>query len=176
MNRNLDGTMGLSACLWTEMTLRYEIPLADAAATRDLGRRLAGALRPGDVIYLDGPLGAGKTTFVQGLARGLGVSEAVASPTFTLINEYAGRLPVFHWDLYRLPAPADVRELGWDDYLAREGVILVEWAERLGPNREPGAALDLAYDPGGEGRVARLTLPDGRWAERVAEALAGLPC
>ena len=99
-----------------------------------LARRLAAELKPGDVICLEGDLGAGKTTFVQGLAAALGVSGRVTSPTFCLVQEHksaAGRLLV-HMDLYRLATEDDVLAIGWEDYLARGAVLAVEWPERAG--------------------------------------------
>ena len=103
------------------------------AATRRLAARLGRAGAPGDVIALVGELGAGKTTFVSGLAEGLGVPRGtrVTSPTFTLINEYAGRLPLYHIDFYRLEGGADLDELGLDEYLARGGVCAIEWFDRF---------------------------------------------
>ena len=98
--------------------------------TAEAGERLAGTLRPGDVVLLFGDLGAGKTAFVRGLARGLGASgDEVSSPTFTLVQEYAGRIQLFHVDLYRLE-PAEVDDLGLDELVAGEGVVAIEWAER----------------------------------------------
>lgn len=99
--------------------------------TRRLARELASRLSPGSVILLYGELGAGKTTFVQGLAEGLGVPEDVyvSSPTFALINEYPGRLPLYHVDLYRL-APEEVEDLGLPE-MASQGIMVIEWAERL---------------------------------------------
>jgi len=102
--------------------------------TWDLARRLAGELKPGDVVCLEGDLGAGKTTFVQGLSAALGVSGRVTSPTFCLVQEHesaAGRLLV-HMDLYRLSSEDDVLAIGWEDYLSRGAVIAVEWPERAG--------------------------------------------
>jgi tRNA threonylcarbamoyladenosine biosynthesis protein TsaE len=103
--------------------------------TRAIGEAMGRRLRGGTVLALHGELGAGKTCLVQGIARGLGVapSAGVSSPTFVLINEYRGRLPLFHFDLYRLPNGDELIEMGWEDYLDREGVIAVEWAERMGP-------------------------------------------
>jgi tRNA threonylcarbamoyladenosine biosynthesis protein TsaE len=99
--------------------------------TRRIGMRLAALLAPGDLILLDGPFGAGKTTFTQGIARGLDVgSDYVTSPTFTLINEYEGRLPLYHVDLYRLDTVQQVEELGLLDYVAGDGVTVIEWPER----------------------------------------------
>ena len=102
-----------------------------AAQTRELGGRLAEKLTPGTVIAFSGDLGAGKTAFTSGLAEGLGIAERVTSPTFTIVNEYeGGRLPLFHFDLYRLNSSEELFDIGWEDYLARGGVCAVEWSER----------------------------------------------
>ncbi|MBN1220549.1 MAG: tRNA (adenosine(37)-N6)-threonylcarbamoyltransferase complex ATPase subunit type 1 TsaE [Anaerolineae bacterium] len=98
--------------------------------TRRLGARLAKFLQPGDVLALMGELGSGKTRWVQGVCQGLDVSEPVNSPTFTLVNEYQGRLPVFHIDLYRIATSAEVLTFGLEDYLYGSGVALIEWADR----------------------------------------------
>nr|WP_325185054.1 tRNA (adenosine(37)-N6)-threonylcarbamoyltransferase complex ATPase subunit type 1 TsaE [uncultured Oscillibacter sp.] len=99
--------------------------------TEALGGRLAERLRPGAVVACRGDLGMGKTAFTRGLARGLGCRERVTSPTFTIVNEYeGGRLPLFHFDLYRLEGAEDLFDIGWDDYLDRGGVCAVEWSER----------------------------------------------
>ncbi|OQX24352.1 MAG: tRNA (adenosine(37)-N6)-threonylcarbamoyltransferase complex ATPase subunit type 1 TsaE [Desulfobacteraceae bacterium IS3] len=102
--------------------------------TYNLGRKIGESLNPGAVIALTGDLGSGKTAFVQGLARGLGVPQEyyITSPTYTLVNEYPGRCPLFHADLYRLEGNADIEEIGLYDILQKgEGVTAVEWAERL---------------------------------------------
>ena len=107
--------------------------------TEALGARLARALEPGAVVAFTGDLGAGKTAFVRGLARGLGVRDRVTSPTFTIVNEYeGGRLPLFHFDLYRLGCADELFDIGWEDYLARGGVCAVEWSERMEELLEPG--------------------------------------
>ena len=101
------------------------------AETEELGRRLAERLSPGAVVAYRGDLGVGKTAFTRGLARGLGCRERVTSPTFTIVNEYeGGRLPLFHFDMYRLEGAEDLFGIGWDDYLDRGGVCAVEWSER----------------------------------------------
>ena len=103
-----------------------------AQETEALGERLAARLRPGDVIAYTGDLGAGKTAFTRGLARGLGVIDRVTSPTFTIVNEYeGGRLPLFHFDLYRMDSPEELFDIGWEDYLARGGVCAVEWSGNI---------------------------------------------
>ena len=100
--------------------------------TEALGARLASALPEGRVVAFTGDLGAGKTAFTRGLARGLGCMGRVTSPTFTIVNEYEGTgLPLFHFDMYRLEGPEDLFGIGWEDYLDRGGVCAVEWSERV---------------------------------------------
>lgn len=100
--------------------------------TEQLGRRLGQALQPGSVIAYTGDLGAGKTAFTRGLASGLEIPERVTSPTFTIVNEYeGGRLPLFHFDMYRLGSADELFDIGWEDYLARGGVCAVEWSENI---------------------------------------------
>lgn len=97
--------------------------------TEAAGQALAAKLRPGDVVAYRGDLGAGKTAFTRGLARGLGCHGRVTSPTFTIVNEYEGPTPLFHFDLYRLGGEEELWDIGWEDYLARNGVCAVEWSE-----------------------------------------------
>ena len=100
--------------------------------TEKLGAALAKALKPGTIIAYRGDLGAGKTAFTRGLARGLGCQEMVTSPTYTIVNEYlGGRLPLFHFDMYRLHSSDDLWDIGWEDYLDRGGVCAVEWSENV---------------------------------------------
>ena len=100
--------------------------------TEALGEKLAGRLRPGDVIAYYGDLGAGKTAFTRGLARGLGIAVPVTSPTYTIVNEYLqGTMPLFHFDMYRLESVDDLFDIGWEDYLERGGVCAVEWSENV---------------------------------------------
>ena len=101
-----------------------------ADETKEIGRAIGGAVEAGTLILLIGQLGAGKTTLTQGLADGLGVTAYTKSPSFVLVNEYEGRLPLFHMDLYRIDDPAEAWELGLDDYLGRDGVLAIEWADR----------------------------------------------
>ena len=102
------------------------------AETRELGGRLANALWAGSVVAFTGDLGAGKTAFVSGMAEALGVEERVTSPTFTIVNEYeGGRLPLFHFDMYRLGDADELFHIGWEDYLARGGICAVEWSENV---------------------------------------------
>ncbi len=100
--------------------------------TEQVGMRLAKVLSPGTVLAYEGNLGAGKTAFTRGLARGLGASERVTSPTYTIVNEYlSGRLPLFHFDMYRLSCSDELWDIGWEDYLLRGGICAVEWSENV---------------------------------------------
>ncbi len=100
--------------------------------TEELGGRLGALLQPGTVIAYTGDLGAGKTAFTRGLARGLDIPERITSPTFTIVNEYeGGRLPLFHFDMYRLGSSDELFDIGWEDYLVRGGVCAVEWSENV---------------------------------------------
>ncbi len=102
------------------------------AQTEEVGKKLAEKLNPGTVIAYRGDLGAGKTAFTRGLARGLGILDPVTSPTYTIVNEYlGGRLPLFHFDMYRLGSADDLFDIGWDDYLERGGICAVEWSENV---------------------------------------------
>ena len=101
------------------------------AETEAAGEALARRLRPGTVLAYQGGLGMGKTAFTRGLARGLGCGVRVTSPTFTIVNEYEGRIPLFHFDMYRLPDADALFDIGWEDYLGRGGVCAVEWSERV---------------------------------------------
>lgn len=101
------------------------------AQTQRAGVALAQLVQPGDIIWLEGELGAGKTTFTKGIAQGLGVTGYVNSPTFTLVNEYQGRLPVYHLDCYRLESGREALDFGLEEYLYGEGVTIIEWPERI---------------------------------------------
>lgn len=101
------------------------------AETEALGEALGARLSPGAVVAYSGGLGMGKTAFTRGLARGLGCHARVTSPTFTIVNEYEGRLPLFHFDVYRLGSSDELFDIGWDDYLDRGGVCAVEWSENI---------------------------------------------
>ena len=100
--------------------------------TEAVGQALGKILQPGTVLAYEGDLGAGKTAFTRGLARGLGAADTVTSPTYTIVNEYlSGRLPLFHFDMYRLASADDLWDIGWEDYLDRGGVCAVEWSENV---------------------------------------------
>jgi tRNA threonylcarbamoyladenosine biosynthesis protein TsaE len=144
----------------------------DPATTRALAARLARVAEPGDLLCLIGELGAGKTQFAKGFGAGLGVTDVVNSPTFVLMTEYEGRLPLFHLDLYRLADAADALGGGLLDERQREGVTLVEWAERLG-DAMPEARLDVRIDgTGDEPRTIRLEAGDARHRRYLAAAVA----
>jgi tRNA threonylcarbamoyladenosine biosynthesis protein TsaE len=127
--------------------------------TRALGERLGVKLQPGAVIACIGELGAGKTCFLQGLARGLGVSSAVTSPTFVLVNQYRGRLPVFHLDAYRTEALTEVLELGLEEMMHGDGVTVIEWADKILPLLPPGTVMVRIRGLGDEPRSIEVEEP-----------------
>ena len=142
----------------------------DPAETRSLAARLAAVARAGDLVCLVGELGAGKTQFAKGFALGLGVEDVVSSPTFVLMAEYAGRLPLFHLDLYRIEDAADAVAGGLLDERQLEGVTLVEWAERLG-EALPAGRLDVVIDgTGDDPRRITLRALDPAYARYLAAA------
>jgi len=123
--------------------------------TEALGEALGRVLEPGAVIAYTGGLGAGKTAFTRGLARGLGIPDRVTSPTYTLVNEYeGGRLPLFHFDWYRLGGGDELFDIGWEDYLSRGGVCAVEWSERAPEMLEDPIRVDIRAD--GDRRVISI--------------------
>ena len=131
--------------------------------TEDIGAELSRKLRAGSVIAFRGGLGMGKTAFVRGLARGLGYPGRVTSPTFTIVNEYeGGRLPLFHFDLYRLSGAGELWDLGWDEYRERGGVCAAEWSEQA-PELFPADTIYVTLERG----------PDGDTSRRVT--ITGLP-
>ena len=130
------------------------------AETEAIGARLAAALSPGAVVAYLGDLGMGKTVFTRGLAAGLGYKCRVTSPTFAIVNEYeGGRLPLFHFDMYRLNSADDLFDIGWEDYLARGGVCAVEWSENVAdalPENTVRVRIDRDGDTG-----RRITIEGG---------------
>ena len=127
--------------------------------TEALGERLAKLLKPGDILAYRGDLGAGKTAFTRGLARGLDSREQVTSPTYTIVNEYlGGRIPLFHFDMYRLRSSDDLFDIGWEDYLDRGGVCAVEWSENVADAMED--AIFITIEKLGED-ARRITLEGG---------------
>src|SRR5262249_36256975 len=169
--RNSAGMNDVARLLAPEV-LGLVVDLPDEAATAALAEDVAAALRPGDVVALSGPLGAGKTTFARALIRALADDPhlEVPSPTFTLVQAYAaGRLSLSHFDLYRVSDSSELDEIGFDDALT-EGTVLVEWPERAGAGL-PTERLDLTFALAGEGRRATL-IATGPLAKRVGRSLA----
>jgi tRNA threonylcarbamoyladenosine biosynthesis protein TsaE len=154
------------------LTAPVAVRVESAEAMQALGERLGRALGAGDVVALIGPLGAGKTTFVQGLARGAGVPRErhVASPTFALVNEHPGRVALVHADLYRIVSRAELEELGLDDAFDRAAVA-IEWLDRF-PDAAPADRLELtiAFEPDGARRLTAT--PTGPRGEALVRALA----
>ena len=129
------------------------------AQTESIGAALGKIIEPGTVIAYRGDLGAGKTAFTRGLARGLGCTEIVTSPTYTIVNEYlGGRIPLFHFDMYRLRSSDDLFDIGWEDYLDRGGVCAVEWSENVDDAMED--ALYITIEKLGED-ARRITIEGG---------------
>ena len=127
--------------------------------TEKIGAALAQTLTPGTILAYRGDLGAGKTAFTRGLARGLGCSEMVTSPTYTIVNEYlGGRLPLFHFDMYRLASSDDLWDIGWEDYLERGGICAVEWSENVDDAMED--AIYITIEKLGE-ESRRITIEGG---------------
>ena len=138
-----------------------------AAQTQRLGARLGELLDAGSVVLLEGGLGAGKTVLAQGIAQGLGIDDPVTSPTFTLIHEYAGRLPLYHVDLYRLAGDADAAAIGLEEYVYGDGVTVIEWPDRAG-TLLPTDHLSVALRPIAETkRALRFTPRGARYGELV---------
>ena len=127
--------------------------------TEALGQKLGQTLPAGTVIAYRGDLGAGKTAFTRGLARGLGIQDPVTSPTYTIVNEYlGGRVPLFHFDMYRLHSADDLFDIGWDDYLERQGICAVEWSENVAEAMEDPLVVTICKT-GEESR--KITLEGG---------------
>ena len=128
--------------------------------TEKIGEALAKSLQPGTILAYRGDLGAGKTAFTRGIARGLGCKETVTSPTYTIVNEYlGGRLPLFHFDMYRLASSDDLWDIGWEDYLDREGVCAVEWSENVQDAMED--AITVTIEKLGE-TTRQITIEGGQ--------------
>ncbi len=142
--------------------------------TAALGQRIASLAAAGDVYLLCGELGAGKTCLIRGLAAGLGAAEPAFSPSFVLMREYHGRLPLFHMDLYRLSALAEIADLGIDEYLQGEGVCAIEWAERAaGILPEECLSIELDYEGSSEDtRMVRLAATGQRYETLLSHLMA----
>jgi tRNA threonylcarbamoyladenosine biosynthesis protein TsaE len=135
--------------------------------TRAFGESLGRRLGPGQVVCLIGPLGAGKTTLAQGIARGLEVEDVVNSPTFTLVQEYAGRLRVYHLDVYRLSGPEEAADLALDEMLNAGGVVIIEWPERIAAVLPP-ERLEVRLEPQGEDHRVTASAVGPRAADLLA--------
>ncbi len=136
-----------------------EIITRSPGETEKVGAALGAVLQPGTVIAYVGDLGAGKTAFTRGLARGLGAREPVTSPTYTIVNEYlSGRMPLFHFDMYRLSSSEDLWDIGWEDYLDRGGVCAVEWSENVADAL--AGAMTVRIDKLGE-ETRKITVKGG---------------
>lgn len=138
-----------------------QITTHSADETQALGQRLAKRLLPGDVIAYFGDLGAGKTALTRGIAQGLGITDLVTSPTYTIVNEYlTGRIPLFHFDMYRLGSSDELFDIGWEDYLARGGVCAVEWSENVEDALRDAIHITIEKDPL-EPDTRRITIEGG---------------
>ena len=131
---------------------------ASEQETEALGEALVGRLSPGAVVAFTGDRGAGKTAFGRGMARGLGITQRVTSPTFTIVNEYeGGRLPLFHFDLYRLGSSDELFDIGWEDFLRRGGICAVEWSENVTDALEPDTVfIDIRRGETPDSRVITI--------------------
>jgi tRNA threonylcarbamoyladenosine biosynthesis protein TsaE len=145
--------------MWSAMRVTEGVSLS-YFETQEIATELASELKAGSCLILIGDLGAGKTTFVQGLARGLGVADAVVSPTFTLLREYTGRLPFYHVDAYRITRIDELREIGLEDYMMRDGIVAIEWGEKATALLPPGCikiSIDLLPD---QSRKIQVEFPE----------------
>jgi tRNA threonylcarbamoyladenosine biosynthesis protein TsaE len=137
--------------------MKLAIESGSERETWQVGTQIAKMLRPGSVVCLYGPLGAGKTVFAKAVAAALGVQEVVTSPSFVFVHEYRGSSgPVFHIDLYRVESAADAAELGLDDYLWGDGIVIVEWADRLSGDL-PDETIDVRIDFANHGRTIEIS-------------------
>lgn len=130
--------------------------------TEQAGASLAGLVRPGDIIAMYGDLGSGKTAFVRGVAAGMQLDVRVSSPTFTIVNEYDGAVPLFHFDMYRLADSDELFEIGWEDYINRGGVCAVEWSENVEDAFPPETIKVIFTKTGDNSRNIEIVFPDDR--------------
>ena len=156
----------VESCQKSKVRENMQIRTISPEETEAVGRKIAAKLLPGDIIAYYGDLGAGKTAFTRGLAAGLGVTEQVTSPTYTIVNEYlSGRMPLFHFDMYRLDSADDLFDIGWEDYLARGGVCAVEWSENVEEALSGAIRITIHKDPADK-NVRTITIEGG---ERFAD-------
>jgi tRNA threonylcarbamoyladenosine biosynthesis protein TsaE len=153
--------------------VNFKVKCSGVTETEGLSTALGSLLKPGDIICLYGEMGTGKTTFVRGVARELGIKERITSPTFTLVKEYYnGRFPLYHLDTYRLAGPQDMNDLGYGEYFYGKGIVLIEWADRI-TELLPQERLDVKIffcPPGDEDREFHF-LPQGKRYDYVVEEL-----
>jgi tRNA threonylcarbamoyladenosine biosynthesis protein TsaE len=152
--------------------LRLTIHTNSAEQTTALGERLGKILRPGDVLALFGDLGAGKTTFTKGIARGLGLVDDIHSPTFTLIHEHIGHPPLYHVDLYRLETETEVDSLGIEEYIYGEGITIIEWADRM-RSMLPKDRLDIKLKMKGDNDRELVFKTDSPRLQAIIEEIGG---
>ena len=141
------------------MTHIEQIETNTEAETFAVGKRLGESASAGDIYLLDGDLGVGKTVLAKGFAAGLGITEPVTSPTFTIVHEYEGRLPLYHFDVYRIGDPDEMYDIGFDEYLYGEGVCLIEWPERveeLLPDTAVKITINKDYEKGNDYRSINI--------------------
>ncbi len=153
-----------------------ELNSSNEQDTIRIAAEIGSLLRAGDLLVINGELGAGKTYFAKGIAKGLDIDDMVNSPTYTLINEYQGRLPFYHWDVYRLSDPEEIFELGSDEYFYGRGVTLIEWGERIAellPEEYLQIDIErLQDDISGEQRLLRITAKGSRYESLLKELSA----
>ena len=130
--------------------------------TVNIGKRLGRVLRPGDIVAMYGELGSGKTALVRGIANGLHLDARVSSPTFTIVNEYYGEIPLFHFDMYRLLGSDELFEIGWEDYISRGGICAVEWSENVEDAFPPETIYIRFLKTGDFSRDIDIIFPDDR--------------
>ena len=150
---------------------RFTVITCNEEETKALGRRIGSRIKAGDTVALTGDLGAGKTHFTMGVAESLGISDYITSPTFTVVNEYrTGKMPLFHFDAYRLSGPEELFDIGYEDYAAERGVILIEWADRVAdalPEQTVWIRIERQDETDIDRRRITVTWPEGD--ERFAD-------
>ncbi|MCD5404982.1 MAG: tRNA (adenosine(37)-N6)-threonylcarbamoyltransferase complex ATPase subunit type 1 TsaE [Desulfotomaculum sp.] len=152
----------------------FEIESLSAKRTQSIGKLLGEKLKPKDIICLYGDLGAGKTCLSKGIAAGLGVSENITSPTFTIIKEYKGRYPVYHIDVYRLSSSADMLDLGYEEYFDGDGVVIIEWADII-EDILPEERLDIQLSKKDKVHIIKF-IPRGNRYVIIAEEMKKSVC
>jgi tRNA threonylcarbamoyladenosine biosynthesis protein TsaE len=145
------------------------IRVNSAEETVNTGKRLGGILKRGDVVCLTGDLGAGKTAFTKGIGRALEISDHITSPTFTLVNEYNGRVPLYHFDVYRLKGPEDVYGIGFEEYIYGNGISVIEWADLVNevlPAEHIWVTIEKDNSAGQDARIITIVFKGRKYKER----------